>query len=205
MEIQHIKKQIFLYTSENIKKDGLKTIKITPLCNNLHISKKTFYIVFNSKEELISELFIDILIGSYVNVLVVLQAKTSFVKKIEEISTIIEDKFQLFNNDTMTELKNLYPSIYFEVENFRNERIKPLFMLLIKKAQKHKIINEFEPKFLITLFFAIITSIFTENLRNDKNGNNQYRFRNVFDLVLNGLLTKKGKSILNYNLLKGSE
>jgi hypothetical protein len=205
MKNQEIKNRIFFYAKEYIKKYGLRTFTTTHLCKNLNISKKTFYKIYNSKEELIGELFLDTLIGSYENVVVILQAKTSFISKIGDISFIVENQFQLFNNNTMTELKKLYPSIYFEVDNFRNKRIKPLLVLLIEKAQKHKIINEFEPKFLITLFFSIITSIFTENLKNTGSKNKQYLFRDVLNLILSGLLTKRGKSILNYNLLKGKE
>jgi AcrR family transcriptional regulator len=200
------KRNLILATAEkNIKIYGLSYFRISQLCTDIHISKRTFYKIFDSKEEFLKELYLNMLITSYEAVVFILQAKTSFIKKIEDISKIIEARFKLFNNDTMAELKKLYPSIYLEVEFFQNERIKPLFMLLIKKAQKHKIINDFEPKFLITLFFEIITSMFTENLRNVSNGKNSYCFRDVFDLVLNGLLTKKGKSILNYNLLKGTE
>ena len=199
---QEKKNLIFFNAEENIKKYGLKYFRITQLCIDIHISKRTFYKIFCSKEELIKELYLNMLIGSYEDVIFILQAKTSFINKIEDISNIIEKRFYLFNNDSMDDLENSYPSVFLEVSSFRNERIKPLLILLIKKAQKHKIINDFEPELLIDLFFVSITSIFTEKLRNMENGNNQYQFRDIFNLILNGLLSKRGKSSLNYKLTK---
>ncbi|MDD4141526.1 MAG: TetR/AcrR family transcriptional regulator [Bacteroidales bacterium] len=51
-----MRNMIMVTAMELFFKLGLRSVSIEDICNHLHISKKTFYTIFNNKEELISNI-----------------------------------------------------------------------------------------------------------------------------------------------------
>ncbi len=98
-------------------------------------------------------------------------------------------------------MKKFYPDVSLKINYFKSSKIIPLLKLLIVKAQQRKIINDFDPQILINIFFGSISTIYNEQNNFIENQNTDLKFREVFEILLSGILAKKGKSFLKHKLV----
>ena len=184
-----------------IIENGISKLNISQLCISTSISKKTFYKHFGSKKIFIEKYYLNMLRSAYINVIQIIQERNSFFEKFEKISQLVEKRIPLFNNKAMEELKKFYPDVSLKINYFKSSKIIPLLKLLIVKAQQRKIINDFDPQILINIFFGSISTIYNEQNNFIENQNTDLKFREVFEILLSGILAKKGKSFLKHKLV----
>jgi AcrR family transcriptional regulator len=193
--------EIYLLSERLIQENGIVKMNISELCSSVSISKKTFYRNFGSKKNFIEKFYMNMLKNAYIEVISIIQAKNSFFDKFENISQIVENRIPFFNNNSFQLLKNKYPEVAVNINYFKNNKIIPLLTLLIEKAQQRKIINDYNPGIMINVFFGAISSIYYSQFSLIKSEKNEIKFREVFEILLRGILTKKGKSFLNQKLV----
>jgi AcrR family transcriptional regulator len=199
MSTEEYKDLITDFISDRLMSDGYKKITLEEITSNLAISKKTVYKVFSSKEELARSIFIGELNNAYNGLIQVLQEKSSIVTKIEKLSKIIENYIRLFNEISLNNLRKEFPSLWKEIVLFRKERVLPLINVFLNHSKKHNLIVDYDNELIIKLFSTSLT-ISTEksNLKNKKS-TYQYVFQSIYEILLNGIMTKKGKKLLAIN------
>ena len=193
--------EIYLLSEKVIQEKGIAKMNISELCNSASISKKTFYRLFGSKQNFIEKFYLNMLRNAYIEVVATIQAKNSFFDKFENISNIVEKRVPFFNNNSFQLLKSKYPEVAVKINYFKSNKIIPLLTLLIEKAQQRKIINDYNPRIMINVFFGAISSIYYSQFSLIDNEKNEVKFSEVFEILLGGILTKKGKNFLNYKLV----
>ncbi len=193
--------EIYLLSEKLIQEMGIVKMNISLLCNSASISKKTFYSAFGSKQNFIEKFYLNMLRNAYIEVVSIIQERNSFFDKFEKISHIVEEKIPFFNNKSIEELKSKYPEVVFKINYFKSKKIVPLLTLLIEKAQQRKIINNHRPKIMINVFFGAISSIYNSQFSLIESDKKELKFRDVFEILLSGILTKKGKNFLKYKLV----
>ena len=199
MSTEEYKDLITDFISDRLMSDGYKKITLEEITSNLAISKKTVYKVFSSKEELARSIFIGELNNAYNGLIQVLQEKSSIVTKIEKLSKIIENYIRLFNETSLNNLRKEFPGLWKEIVLFRKERVLPLINVFLNHSKKHNLIVDYDNELIIKLFSTSLT-ISTEksNLKNKKS-TYQYVFQSIYEILLNGIMTKKGKKLLAIN------
>ena len=193
--------EIYLLSERLIQEKGIAKMNISELCNSASISKKTFYRNFGSKQNFIEKFYLNMLRNAYIEVVATIQAKNSFFDKFENISNIVEKRVPFFNNNSFQLLKSKYPEAAAKINYFKSNKIIPLLTLLIEKAQQRKIINDYNPGIMINVFFGAISSIYYSQFSLIKSEKKEIKFREVFEILLGGILTKKGKNFLNHKLV----
>ncbi|MBK7105967.1 MAG: TetR/AcrR family transcriptional regulator [Ignavibacteriae bacterium] len=196
MQFKERENIIFNLVEVQILRNGITSLNISELCKDIGMSKKTFYKYYSNKEKFLSKFFLELLKKSYLDIILITQKKDSFFEKFEKIMQIVQTNSPFFNQNILSELKVKYPEVLKQINNFKQIKIFPLFTFLIKNAQKHNIINKFEPKTMLHLFFSIISSnsIINTKIVNEKGKN---EFTEIFQILLKGVLTKKAKNFLN--------
>lgn len=184
-----------------ISENGISNLNISQLCFSASISKKTFYKYLGNKKIFIEKYYLNMLRNAYIDVIQIIQERNSFFDKLEKISQLVEKRVPLFNNKVMTELKNNYPEVSLKINYFKSNKIIPLLTFLITKAQQRKIINDLDPQILINILFGSISTIYYEQNNFIEIQKTDLKFREVFEILLGGILTKKGKSFLKHKLV----
>lgn len=193
--------EIYLLSEKLIQEKGIAKLNISELCNSASISKKTFYRNFVSKQNFIEKFYLNMLKNAYIEVVSIIQARNSFFDKFENISNIVEKRVPFFNNNSFQLLKSKYPEVAVKINFFKSNKIIPLLTLLIEKAQQRKIINDYNPGVMINVFFGAISSIYNSQFSFTEADKSEIKFNEVFEILLGGILTKKGKNFLNYKLV----
>ena len=175
--------------------EGFQKIPMKKLAKELRISKKTIYRIFTSKEELVKRVLVEKLRYAYTTIVAVIQAKTNIVEKFIGLSNMIQEHFVLFNEESLKLLAHYHPNLAEEIFKFRNERVIPLVKLLLRVGRKKKIISDTPDEIIIKVFTTSLGSITQMKNKFDK-ASYQKTFEAAFEMLLTGILTKKGKQLL---------
>lgn len=187
------------YLREELIIRGYRNISLDEVTDSLGISKKTIYKHYKNKESIYSEIFKGELESAYNDLIILLQEKSPMAEKVSKLSKIIEKNLMLFNVNTLQNLKKEFYGLWKEIVLFRKERVFPLIDLLIDHSKKNGLIAEYPNELIIELFSTSL-NLASERKHNFQSQTNyQLVYKSIFEILLNGILTKKGKKILAIN------
>lgn len=178
--------------------DGYRKITLEEITANLGISKKTIYKVYASKNDVTRSVMMSELLEVYQNLIQLLKENNTLIQKVEMLSSIIERYIQLFNDESLKQLKKDYLVLWKEIIAFRNEKIVPVMNHFWDTAKEQNLILPIPNELIIKLFFVLQT-VSTEKNYLTLEADYQSVFQSSFDILLNGILTKKGKKLLAIN------
>ena len=199
MDTQEYKTLISDFISDKMMEEGYKKITLEEITSNLAISKKTVYKVFSSKEEIASSIFIGELTKAYRGLIQLIQEKSSMVTKIENLSGMIGNYIRLFNDASLNNLKKEYPNLWKEIVLFRKARVIPLINILLNHSKKHDLVVDYPNELIIKLFSTSLTISTEKSYLIHNKLDYQSVYKSIFDILLSGILTKKGKKLLAIN------
>ncbi|KUO61500.1 hypothetical protein APF79_01535 [bacterium BRH_c32] len=199
MNIQEYKILINNYTRDKMMIEGYKKITLEEIASNLSISKKSIYRVFPSKKELAGSIFINELTNAYNGIILLMQEKSSMIEKVEKLSEMIGNYIRLFNEQSLNNLKREYPELWKEIILFRKERVLPLINNLLNHSKKHDIIIDYSNELIIKLFSSALTISTERSYLMQNSYDYKSVFNSIFEILLNGIFTKKGKKLLAIN------
>jgi AcrR family transcriptional regulator len=195
-----LKSRILDHLANEFANHGFRNFALDKIASELHISKKTIYKYFRTKEELIRIVLIKQLTVAYREVVTIIQAQSNIVEKFIDLSKMVEEYFTVFNEESVKRLKYHFPQLANYIEQFRFNRIVPLISLLLKLGRKQKLILEMPDEIILKVFSSSLGVIAEERSKPTSKFSYHQIFRQAFNLLLNGILTKKGKQLLIYKL-----
>jgi len=190
------KQKIAEFALTHYRQHGFSKVPMDDIASGLRISKKTIYKSFGQKEDLVRKLLIDKLNFAHAVIVANIQAQTNVVDEFVEFSKMIKDYFVIFKGESLNRLKHYHLKLANEIITFKNERVIPLIKLLLRDGRRQKIILDIEDEIIIRAFTSSLSSIAEK--KNNGNDNLSYHiaFITAFNMLLNGILTKKGKQLL---------
>ncbi|MBZ0201218.1 MAG: hypothetical protein K8H86_15200, partial [Ignavibacteriaceae bacterium] len=96
--------------------------------------------------------------------------------------------------------RKYYPRLASDIENFRNTRVIPIIKTLLKIGKKKKMILDIPDEIILLVFTSALGHIADSEAEIFSKQSYHQTFRYAFNILLNGILTKKGRQILNYKL-----
>ena len=199
MDTPEYKTLIIDFISDKMMDEGYKKITLEEITSNLAISKKTVYKVFSSKEEITRLIFMGELTKAYIGLIQLIQEKSTIVTKVENLAGMIESYIRLFNDASLNNLIKEYPNLWKEIVLFRKEKVMPFINLLLNHSKKHDLIIDYPNELIIKLFSTSLTISAEKSYLIHNKLDYQSVYKSIFDILLNGILTKKGKKLLAIN------
>lgn len=195
------KSKIIKHLRNKFIRSGFQNFKMEDIAAELKISKKTIYTEFTSKKELIRTAFANMIYDVYKNIAVIINSDGPFLEKFNSLSQVAEVYLMVFNENNLQKLEQFYPDLVVEIEGFRKKKIFPLLNLLIDEAKKHRVINQIDNEILLKMLQSSLTAVLDRRWLAKNNYEHKEAFRKVFNLLLTGVLTKKGRKFLKYQLV----
>ena len=197
---EKLKLQILNDIAKNILNYGFRNFTLDEVASNIHISKKTIYKIFQTKEELIRAVIINQLGSPYNNIHKIIKEESSTVEKLINLSIVVEQYYSAFNPTSIKRLAHYFPELADYVEQFRTNRIIPLINQLLKDGKKKNLILDIPDQIILEVFTSALGTIAESKSDNSTQYSYHQKFRQAFDILLNGILTNEGKQLLNYKL-----
>ena len=199
VETQKYRELITGYVLSKMMNTGYQKIILDEITVDLAISKKTIYKEFSTKEELLNFVFLGELTKTYQKLVMLVQEKSPMFDKVEKLANIVANYILLFNEESLQKLKKEFPDIWKKIIFFRACRVLPLINLIINHSKKHKIINNNSNELLLKLFSNSLTTATDKSFLMHSNLTQESVFKTIFNILLNGMLTEKGKKLLTIN------
>ena len=127
------------------------------------------------------------------------QEKSPMFDKVEKLADLVASYIILFSEESLQKLKKEFPDIWKKIVFFRMSKILPLINHIINHSKKHKIINNISNELVINLFNNSLTTATDKSFLIHNNLTQEAVFKTIFNILLNGMLTRKGKKLLTIN------
>lgn len=185
------------HLNKKFVENGFRNFSITDVAGHLNISKKTIYKTYRTKEEIIRTILIRQLSTIYSDVIQIVQAHSNIVEKLNDLSIIVEEYFTIFNEHSMKRLNQYFPELTDYIIQFRAQRIVPLIHTLLNIGKKKYLIEDIPNEIVIKVFTSSLSEIVESKSGHISADSFHKTFREAFGMLMNGLLTKKGKQFFN--------
>jgi AcrR family transcriptional regulator len=192
---QKEKERILNFIIQKFHKEGFYKTSMDEIAIGLKVSKKTLYKYFPSKDgllEIICQKTIND-ISTSINNIILEEGDiiTKFVKIINVYKSIVMNISDRWVNDLRIHSPNLTKSL----EKYRSQKVAEILIKLLEKGKKEKLIENFPTSIVINTFNSTIFSLVHSDFVINNKFSLQEASRYTFELILNGLLTPKGREI----------
>ena len=187
------KEKILNYSRNKFHREGFYKTSMDEISSELHISKKTIYKYFPSKEKLLEEICSGTScdIGNRLDSIV--DGKDNVVIKFVRILNFHSNFSRNISDKWLRDLSIHAPDIKKNIDEKKNERINKVVEKLLEQGKKEKLIEDYPSKLIIMVFNSSLTSALNSDFLINNNFSMHDAFRITYEMLLNGILTEKGK------------
>ncbi|MBS1514195.1 MAG: TetR/AcrR family transcriptional regulator [Bacteroidetes bacterium] len=189
------KQKIIDYSGRVFFKEGFYKITLNEIASGLMISKNTIYKHFKSKDELLQEVVNVFLAGMYEGITKIAESNTNSVNKFISLLNFASGKLAQHSPKWHNDLKIYAPDLWQKIDDFRKERLHGFLSKVILQGQKEELVEKFPPPIIIEIFISSVRSVINPYFLTSSDLSYQLAAKSVFDILLNGILTKKGKKV----------
>ena len=179
---------------------GLRSISIDNICNKMQISKKTFYTVFEQKEELIE----TVLLSHRENATKKCYDLMSGTNAIESLIILVKEMRKHINETPPAlffDLQKYYPTLFKKIENEQKEIMQHGITNNLNRGIEEGYYRNDLNVDLTTIFFSVQIPSAFRTLKESKKYSKKQLLDFFIDLLLNLIVSEKGKQYLkeHYN------
>lgn len=187
------KEKILNYSRNKFYKEGFYKTSMDEISSELHISKKTIYKYFPSKEKLLEEICSGTSCDIANRLDNIVDGKDNVVIKFVKILNFHSNFSRNISDKWLRDLSIHAPDIKKNIDEKKNERINKVVEKLLEQGKKEKLIEDYPSKLIILAFNSSLTSALNSDFLINNNFSMHDAFRITYEMLLNGILTEKGK------------
>lgn len=174
-----LRQQIIEVASELFDTKGLK-FTLDDICEKMHISKKTIYVCFSCKEDLLLEMTDAAFAAIYQRKKNILNEDLPFYEKLKKVMIILPDKMMNTDFRQLEGIKEKYPQVYERVRYYLEAGWEPVIELLDEGVRKHYL-KKVEIPILKTMVASSISSFINDGLLEE----NDISYADALDSMVN--------------------
>ncbi len=178
-------KEIILKAIELYKSKGL-AFTLDEIAKDLHISKKTIYKYFSSKEELLNGIVEYGFNSIWENKKAILDEDIPYLDKLKKLLIALPLDFESIDFNDLEPLKVQYPSVFDNISRHLKSNWEPVFDF-IKEGIEKKILRQV-PLYMIEI---MVTSSMNYLLSNSSNISYQESLNDLADIIMKGMIYEK--------------
>lgn len=201
-DMDELAKNIIKTAEEKFIQLGIRNVSVDDICNEVHISKKTFYKYFPQKEDLIIAIiedFRELSDEKFNRIYQNRNAIDALVQIIKEIKKDENKRPHVFMHD----LKKYYPEIYNRFKEEQHSKIKGDFELNLRKGISEGYYREDLDVEMVSLFHSIQIKNVYEEMQAAEPKIKEKRFTDFFiDLIVRMITNEKGYEYIKNKLSK---
>ena len=177
---------------------GFKNVTMDDIANAMGISKKTIYIHFSNKTELIEAVVFSVLEFFHKNIEQIYKKAVNPIEELYDIKMFVMNYLKNERGSTQFQLKKYYPNIFEQLEVKKFERMHDSVEKSLKKGIKLNLFrNSIDVGFISRVYFMGMTGIRNTDVFSEENFSKNYLMESYLEYHLRAIVTKKGLKILN--------
>jgi AcrR family transcriptional regulator len=188
---------ILKYAGEKFYKEGFNKISMDEIASQLHISKKTIYKYFPSKDKLIEVLLDKSCEYHLENELRILNQDTNVVKKIAQMIQFNLNDSSKFGDKWLNDLRFHKPELWDIHMKSKNKKHYYHLNKIFAQGKKEKLLKDIPIELILNGVESIIKSVLHTDYLVNSNLSLRQAMNYSIDILISGILTEKGLKIYN--------
>ncbi len=191
------KDKILKFASDKFFREGFNKTSMDEIALQLHISKKTIYKHFPSKDKLIEAILEKNCEYHTENELRILNQNSNVIKKIAQMIQFYLNDFTKYSDKWLSDLQIHKPELWNKYMRFKNEKHYNHFKKIFLQGKKEKLLKDMPLDLILNSIETIVKGVLhTDFLINSKLSFKQALNYSI-DILISGILTTKGLKIYN--------
>jgi AcrR family transcriptional regulator len=194
------REKILYAALEKFRTDGFSKTTMDEISSLSGFSKNTLYKYFPSKEKLTEDVVETTV--EYINACVqtILSTRENAITKFIKILHFIVNSVLRYNQNMLFDIKIHLPELWEKIDNLRTEYMYKNISKIIRQGKKEKLFCNCRNEIVIAVFMGAMRNIVDPEFINRINLSVNEAVDIAFTVIINGILTPKGKII--YKKLK---
>jgi len=185
--------RILKYSRNKFHTEGFYKTTMDELARELHVSKKTIYKYFPSKENLLEEICLDTSCEIMNKIESIIDGTEDVVVKFVKLLNMHSNFTMNISDKWLRDLSIHAPGIRKNLDEMKNDQVNKVFTKLLEQGKREKLIENYPTPIIIASFNSSLKSV----LNHDFLINNKFSMHNAFkityEMLLNGILSVTGK------------
>ena len=199
------KEKILRFASQKFMKEGFYKTTMDEISAEMHMSKKTIYRNFSSKEDLVGAVAKKFFNENVQMIDQVLEIKYNAVEKLVRLFEVVGSIIVKVNDKILSDIHHYAPKHWKEIDEYRTKKMNSFLTDIISQGQKEGYFLKKRPEILIAVFIASIRAVVNPEFTINNQFTMLEALKSTIEILMNGILTEKGKKIfkkLNYGVKK---
>lgn len=199
------KEKILSFASQKFMREGFYKTTIDEIASEMHMSKKTIYRNFSSKEELVKAVVKKFFDENVLRIDEVLNIECNAVEKLVKLFEVVGTILAKVNDKILSDIHHYAPEHWKEIDDLRTKKMTSFLTNIISQGQNEGYFLEMKPEILITVFIASVRAVVNPEFTINNRFTMIEALRGAIEILMNGIMTEKGKKIfkkLNYGAKK---
>ncbi|GJQ63941.1 MAG: TetR family transcriptional regulator [Melioribacteraceae bacterium] len=190
------KERILEHVITKFLSEGFQKTSMDEIARELKMSKKTIYKHFSSKDELIFATVNNFLNSTSKTIGELVDSKADSLVKIQKITLTMLRLSLKLSQRFISDVKVYKPDLWRKIDEFRSEKFMENFGKLFDQCKKEKIMVDYPNIIILTIMLSSIQGVINPKFLTENNYSAREAGAVVFEIIMSGLLTKKGKKLL---------
>jgi len=193
-----MKNKIIAKCEELFLELGFKNVTMDDIAYAMGISKKTIYIHFSNKTELIENVVFSVLEFFHKNIEQIIKEAVNPIEELYDIKMFVMNYLKNERGSTQFQLKKYYPNIFEQLEVKKFQKMHSSVEKGLKKGIKLNLFRDnIDVGFISRVYFMGMTGIRNTDVFSEEDFSKNYLIESYLEYHLRAIVTAKGLKILN--------
>ena len=193
-----MKNKIIAKCEELFLELGFKNVTMDDIAYVMGISKKTIYIHFSNKTELIKNVVFSVLEFFHKNIEQIIKEAVNPIEELYDIKMFVMNYLKNERGSTQFQLKKYYPNIFEQLEVKKFQKMHSSVEKGLKKGIKLNLFRDnIDVGFISRVYFMGMTGIRNTDVFSEEDFSKNYLIESYLEYHLRAIVTAKGLKILN--------
>ena len=193
-----MKNKIIAKCEELFLELGFKNVTMDDIAYAMGISKKTIYIHFSNKTELIKNVVFSVLEFFHKNIEQIIKEAVNPIEELYDIKMFVMNYLKNERGSTQFQLKKYYPNIFEQLEVKKFQKMHSSVEKGLKKGIKLNLFRDnIDVGFISRVYFMGMTGIRNTDVFSEEDFSKNYLMESYLEYHLRAIVTAKGLKILN--------
>jgi AcrR family transcriptional regulator len=192
---QVTKEKILEIARQKFFQDGFVKTSIDEIAREYHISKKTIYKHFKSKDDLLTGVVKDFTGRVTNSIIEIMKSKKNSIEKLIDVLNLMQNSIRQFSLRYIDDIQKHKPKLWNYIEKFRKENLEKIVYQTIEEGKKEGLFSDVNPDIVFRIFYGAVRNVISPDFLITSPISRDEAIDETFEILLNGVLTNEGKKL----------
>ncbi|MCB9209535.1 MAG: TetR/AcrR family transcriptional regulator [Ignavibacteriales bacterium] len=187
--------KIVTFSKDKFLNEGFYKITMDEIASGLRMSKKTIYKYFPSKDKLVYAVvkFFQSIVKKKIDTII--ESDINSILKIKKLTNVFMEISLTISSKMLNDLRTHRPDYWQDIENFRTNLIEKTWLSIFDQGKREGYIVDYPSEIMVHVFLNAMRGVINPEFLLSKNLAIRDAFEITFGMLINGVLTDKGKKV----------